>query len=167
MNDWSYLILLIAGLIIYSVFAEKCYEMENLHASQFNRRAYNLILSCSTGGACLALYSLLSIVQRAYIRSGCDNEVKYRHSLINIIKELKKTLRSFKKNKRGAVTIGGIILMVLAVWVAAILLPDAFLTVADANTTGWNTAVITMFQILLPIVATIGIMLKFLPSLKS
>lgn len=43
--------------------------------------------------------------------------------------------------------------------VTAYILPDAIMAITEANTTGWNTGVSTMFTVLIPIVAVIGIVL--------
>lgn len=50
----------------------------------------------------------------------------------------------------------------VALLLVAYLVPIALLAIADANTTGWESVVITIFQVVLPIVATIGFALKFL-----
>lgn len=48
--------------------------------------------------------------------------------------------------------------------VAAIVLPIALTTMADANMTGVDATVVTVVTILMPILCAIGIALRFLPS---
>ncbi len=55
-----------------------------------------------------------------------------------------------------------VIMMAVALLLVAYLFPIALLAIADANTTGWVSVVITMFQTVLPIIATIAVALKFL-----
>ena len=67
----------------------------------------------------------------------------------------------FLKNKKG-VTASVVVGIAVALLMVAYLFPIAILAIADANTTGWATVVITIFQTVLPIIAVIGIALKFL-----
>lgn len=49
--------------------------------------------------------------------------------------------------------------IVIALFIAAILLPPALLSIADANLTGVDTNVQTIFTVLLPILAVIAVAL--------
>ncbi len=60
-----------------------------------------------------------------------------------------------------------VILVVIGFFVAAILLPPALTQIYSASTSGWNSAVVTIFQVLLPVLAVIGIALYFLPRLRD
>lgn len=55
-----------------------------------------------------------------------------------------------------------VVMMAVALLLVAYLFPIALLAIADANTTGWVAVVITIFQTVLPIIATIAVALKFL-----
>ncbi len=58
-----------------------------------------------------------------------------------------------------------VILVIIGFFVAAILLPPALTQLYTASTTGWNSAVVTVVEVLLPILAVIGIALYFMPRL--
>ncbi len=60
-----------------------------------------------------------------------------------------------------------VILVVIAFFVAAILLPPALTQLYTASTTGWNSAVVTVVEVLLPILAVIGTALYFMPKLRK
>ncbi len=60
-----------------------------------------------------------------------------------------------------------IVLIVVGLFIAAILLPPALTSLATASTTGWNPAVVTIVEVLLPILAVIGIALYFMPKLRE
>ena len=60
-----------------------------------------------------------------------------------------------------------VILVVIAFFVAAILLPPALTQLYTASTTGWNSAVVTVVEVLLPILAVIGVALYFMPKLRK
>ena len=70
---------------------------------------------------------------------------------------------SFKENKRAALGISAAVVIVIALFVVAILGPVAISTIANADTTNWDPSVVTVFQVLLPILAVIGLAIKFLP----
>lgn len=52
----------------------------------------------------------------------------------------------------------------LTLFVLSVLLPIAFAYLMSMTTTGMDTAVITLLQVLLPIVVVIGIIYKFIPK---
>lgn len=55
-----------------------------------------------------------------------------------------------------------VVFMSIAILLVGILYPIGILAIADANTTGWNSSVITIFQTVLPILAVIGVALGFM-----
>lgn len=57
-----------------------------------------------------------------------------------------------------------IIEMSISFLLAVILLPMAMAQIVTTSTTGWNSAVVTIFQLLMPILAIIGIALYFIPK---
>jgi len=71
-----------------------------------------------------------------------------------------------RKDKR-AIGVRGVVGAAVAILLIGILVPIGLLAVADANTTGWNASVITIFQTVLPILAVIGLALKFLPGSRK
>ena len=61
-------------------------------------------------------------------------------------------------------TIVGIAVSILLV---AILVPIAMTQIVTANTTGFTTPILTLFGTIVPILAIIGIALKYIPSSKG
>lgn len=57
-----------------------------------------------------------------------------------------------------------VIAIAIGLFVTAVLLPPALLSLADANVTGVDPAVVTILQVLLPILAVIAIAIAFLPA---
>jgi H+/gluconate symporter-like permease len=72
-----------------------------------------------------------------------------------------------RKRKGTSNLIETVVLVVIGFFVAAILVPPALTQIYSATTTGWNSAVVTVFQILLPILAVIGIALYFMPKIRG
>jgi len=52
----------------------------------------------------------------------------------------------------------------VAMYILAFLLPPALVELAGANVTGVDTSVVTILQIVLPLLAIIGIAMYFLPG---
>lgn len=67
------------------------------------------------------------------------------------------------KSKRGALGVGTAVMFAIALFVVAILGPVAISTIANAETTNWDASVVTVFQVLLPILAVIGLAIRFIP----
>jgi len=63
--------------------------------------------------------------------------------------------------------INDIVLMCMSFLLMAILGPIAIGTIYNATTSGWSPSVITMFQVLLPILWCIGVAIKFIPRGKG
>ena len=55
----------------------------------------------------------------------------------------------------------------IAFFLLAIILPIAISTVANSSTVNWDTSVVTIFQVLLPIIVVIGIAIKFVPKIRG
>lgn len=60
-----------------------------------------------------------------------------------------------------------VVILVVGFFLMSILGPIALLEIADANTTGWNSTVITIFQTVLPILFVIGIAIRYIPGGKK
>lgn len=76
------------------------------------------------------------------------------------------------RDKKGRITIGNVITAIIALLVVGILVPIGIGTImnttAVANqTVNWNASVLTIFQVLLPIVALVGIAIAFIPKAMS
>lgn len=71
------------------------------------------------------------------------------------------------KNKRAAVSASTIVSIAVGFLLVAILVPIAMQQVVNANTTGWDATVKTIFATLLPILIIIGVALKYIPTTKK
>jgi len=60
-------------------------------------------------------------------------------------------------------SISDVVLMAVSFLLVAVLGPIAIGTIANTTTTGWNAAVITIFQVLLPIIWIIGVAIAYVP----
>jgi len=74
-----------------------------------------------------------------------------------------KLLKRFFRNKK-AITSSGIIGLAVSFFLVAIMGPIAIGTIANTTTTNWDPAVVTIFQVVLPIIWVIGVALKYLPG---
>ena len=54
----------------------------------------------------------------------------------------------------------------VSILLVAILVPIAMTEIVGANQTGWGSALITIFSTVVPILAIIGIALKYVPGSK-
>ena len=61
-------------------------------------------------------------------------------------------------------SINDVVLMAVSFLLVAVLGPIAIGTVMNATTTGWNSAVKTIFQVLLPILWIIGVAVAYIPK---
>lgn len=59
---------------------------------------------------------------------------------------------------------GKIVGIAIGLFVAAVIMPAALVAIANATLTGVDSSVVTIFQILLPIIAVIGLIMLFLRS---
>jgi hypothetical protein len=65
------------------------------------------------------------------------------------------------------VNIEDVILMAISFLLVAVLGPIAINEVIGANVTGWNAAVKTIFQVLLPIIWIVGVAIAYVPRGKG
>ena len=72
-------------------------------------------------------------------------------------------MRKFLRNKR-AITSSAIIGLAVSFFLVAIMGPIAIGTIANTTTTNWDSAVVTIFQVVLPIIWVVGVALKYLPG---
>jgi hypothetical protein len=57
-----------------------------------------------------------------------------------------------------------VIFLTVSAFLTGYLLPPAITAIANATTKTWNPAVVTIFQVLLPILIIIGLALAFMPE---
>jgi len=91
---------------------------------------------------------------------------------VHLRKKLRLFLRWVQKSEIVCNTWAGmsaksVILMGVAFFLLAVIFPIGMTQIVDANTTGWNAAVTTIFTILVPILAAIGIAVKFVPGSRK
>jgi hypothetical protein len=60
-----------------------------------------------------------------------------------------------------------VVIMAVSFFLVAILGPIAIGTIANTTTTSWNASVVTIFQVLLPIIWVIGVAIKYIPRGKG
>jgi len=65
------------------------------------------------------------------------------------------------------VSAGDVVLASVSFLLVAVLGPMAIGEIVGTNVTGWNAAVKTIFQVLLPIIWVIGMAISFVPRLKK
>ena len=75
-------------------------------------------------------------------------------------------MRKFLRNKK-AVGAGAVVSIAVGLLICAYLFPIGINAIMDSNTSVWDTAVTTIFTVVLPILATVGVALKFIPSAKK
>jgi len=78
-----------------------------------------------------------------------------------------RSLRRFLRNKK-AITTGSIVGLAVSFFLVAIMGPIAIGTIANISyynqTDNWDASVLTIFQVVLPIIWVIGVALKYLPG---
>ena len=75
---------------------------------------------------------------------------------MNILKKLWKD--------RRAISSGELVGLAISFFIVAILGPIAIGTVANANTTNWESPVVTVFQIVLPVIWAVAVAIRYLPG---
>lgn len=58
-------------------------------------------------------------------------------------------------------------LLAVSLLVAAIMIPIGMQQVVGTTTTSWNTAVVTLWQVLIPVLMIVGIAILFIPRGES
>lgn len=58
-------------------------------------------------------------------------------------------------------------LLAVCLLVAAIMIPIGMQQVVGSSTTGWNSAVVTLWQILVPVMMIVGVAILFIPRGES
>ena len=70
----------------------------------------------------------------------------------------------FLKDRKAGMSVKAIILMAVSLLLIGVLAPIGIGLIANANTTNWDASVITVFQVLLPILASVGMALGYLKT---
>ena len=78
-----------------------------------------------------------------------------------------KFLKKFRNDVRGAVTAKSIVTLAIGFVLLAYLIPIGLDGIYAANTTLWETAVTTIFTVVLPLIAVIAGALMFITDLRT
>lgn len=70
-------------------------------------------------------------------------------------------VKDMREDISGEGMTGRIIGIAIALFIAGVIIPSALVTIANSTLTGVDPAVQTMFTVLLPIMAVVGIILMF------
>jgi hypothetical protein len=82
---------------------------------------------------------------------------------MKILERLKLAILMLIHDDRAGISISDVVMMAISFLLVAVLGPIAIGTVVNASTTGWNSAVKTIFQVLLPIIWIIGVAIAYIP----
>lgn len=70
-------------------------------------------------------------------------------------------VKDIREDVKGEGMTGRIIGIAIALFIAGVIIPSALVTIANSTLTGVDPSVQTMFTVLLPIMAVVGIILMF------
>lgn len=73
-------------------------------------------------------------------------------------------LKRFRQNKRAESLTGKIIGISIGLMIASVMLVQGVSNVINANVTGWDATVANMFQVLVPMIAIIALVILLLKS---
>jgi 2C-methyl-D-erythritol 2,4-cyclodiphosphate synthase len=82
---------------------------------------------------------------------------------MKMLERLKLAILMLIHDERAGISLGDVVLMAVSFLLVAVLGPIAIGTVVNTSTTNWNSAVKTIFQVLLPILWIIGVAVAYIP----
>ena len=68
-------------------------------------------------------------------------------------------LEKIRKNRSGSGLLGKVIGISVGLMIASVVLVQSITNVVEANVTGWDASLATMFQILVPMLAIVGLVI--------
>lgn len=80
-----------------------------------------------------------------------------------MFEKIKQLWKKFQNDER-AISSGEVIGLAVSFFLVAILGPIAIGTIANTTTTSWETPVVTVFQVVLPVVWVIAVAVRYLPG---
>lgn len=110
--------------------------------------------------ASISLYKLVSVKKNL-------NTFTTKKTVIMTLREVKQIMRSLLKDTKAAISARSIIGLAIGFVLMAVLIPIGMDEVYAANTTAWETAVTTIFTLVMPIVVVIAGALSFISDIKS
>ena len=156
-------------LSLYEIFNHLSFHLETINAYQSIQ--YNLLINLI--GMCLAVLSVMFLelyfeARKECVRLGLYSITHHRVKVeLKEIQKMRAWLRNlwnkFKTNQR-AITSGEIIGLAVSFFLVAILGPIAIGTIANTTVTNWDSAVVTVFQVVCPIIWTVGVAIRYLPG---
>jgi len=155
--------LFIAGWICYETVNRPINQLEQVGA--YASIAYNFYLNLAGISLAVMFVCILDLFFQAenqLVKLGLYRVTRHNINLIDM-QRLKKLWQKFKNNER-AITSGEIVGIAVSFFLVAILGPIAIGTIANTTTTNWDSAVVTIFQVVLPILWVVGIGVKYLPG---
>ena len=155
---WTLFIALILTEVVYRPIA----TLEGNGA--FMSIEYNILLNVH--GFLFAVAFMMGLDLYFLARKECVTLGLYRitrHKGISLIKQMKEFIRKIFNDKR-AITSSSIIGLAVSFFLVAIMGPIAIGTIANTTTTNWDASVVTIFQVVLPIIWVVGVALKYLPG---
>ena len=156
------------------LFGYGCYELGGKYALNLEQPnlgttpLYLLMISLSSLGVLLFMNGGLHLYRLVTVKE--DLNIITKQPLHNwLIVEVKKMklFERFRKNVRAEATSKSIIVLAVGFVLMAVLAPIGLDQIYAANTTGWETAVTTIFTLVLPIVFIIGGAMKFVEEIRN
>ena len=130
---------------------------------------YILMLTLSSFGVVLGLDGCVKLWRLVTVKEDLNKFTKQSISKDKLGGEKRKMkfLQKLRRNERASISAKSIIALAVGFVLMATLLPIGLDQVYAANTTLWETAVTTIFTLVLPIVVVIAGALSFLGDVKS
>jgi len=144
----------VSGTLVNNMEAKGDYESP-LHMSLVFILAHGMLLN---------LIGMIRSYQWACDKVGISYHMTY--SLRDKAAGVKRVFEKLRKNVKAAVTPKTLILLAVGFLLVGILSPIAIGTIFNATTTGWNTSVKTVFQVVLPIIYVVGVAIYLIPGGK-
>ena len=135
-----------------------------------NNRANEILYFIGSLMLTLSLYLFivnnLYLHKKACVKKTLNSYTKQEQTKewFKVVKETMKFLNKLISGKRGAMTTQQVIGIAISLFLLAVLFPLAMIEIVGANTTAWNASVTTIFQTVLPILATIGVAVAYIKT---
>ena len=150
---------MVTGLALFEFTSRLITHLEA--KGDYGSPLYLILLTLTTLGLMIAVNYALSLYIEAK-RTVKPNLSPSQNKEYSVVKKMRDFIKKFLHNKK-AVGASAVVGIAVALLLSAYLLPIAINAIYSANTTGWDDAVTTIFQVVLVILAIVSIALKFLP----
>ena len=119
-----------------------------------------------TGAYAFAYLRALYVVMCVLARATAEPFVLTYFSIKQYGAYLVIEFEAIRARKGERSLVAGAILIPVSLLISAVLIPAAFSSIYGANTSGWNAAVVTVFQILLPVLSVIAIAYSYYKEME-